>query len=259
MIAVSADHVYTDSNMSHLLRFLSVYDWLNPFQFSSHPDFVVKLVEHAAIAPPRLTVSIPGRRTPRRRTLSAKNPLIRVLSEFSEYEWLALDDPIDRDFSNVRSQVAITETDYTITVFRSKFPTDLVIKHLQLVSTHITPAYGFSHSVFGPAALSFPHGIGASTMDNDTWRRVNDLGHSLRVTKEHLKGKLHDVYGVNVLSPLHLERQVEGQSLGDWIGAGSRGELLTIKDEVFAWIVSDSVRPAVRDTLFREGALIASV
>jgi len=107
--------------------------------------------------------------------------------------------------------------------------------------------------------LAFPAGVGITRIDRDTLKRIDSLGHSLRRTNEHLAGKLHDVYGVNVLSPLHLERQDEGQSLRDWIGAGARGDLLTIKDEVFAWIVPDSVRPAVRATLFSEGALIATV
>jgi hypothetical protein len=74
-----------------------------------------------------------------------------------------------------------------------------------------------------------------------------------------LSGKLHDVYGLNVLSPRHLELQVEGQSLSEWIKSGERGELAVIKDDVFAWVVPDSVRPRVRRTLLGEGALIAIV
>jgi len=49
------------------------------------------------------------------------------------------------------------------------------------------------------------------------------------------------------------------RALSNWIAAGGRGDLLTIKGEVSAWIVPDSVRAAVRATLFSEGALIATV
>ena len=59
--------------------------------------------------------------------------------------------------------------------------------------------------------------------------------------------------------PARSEAIALGRTLSNWIAAGGRGDLLTIKGEVSAWIVPDSVRAAVRATLFSEGALIATV
>jgi hypothetical protein len=108
-------------------------------------------------------------------------------------------------------------------------------------------------------AIVFPAGTSTSDLSREKSIRIGDLGHSLRVTKQHLAGKLHDVYELNVLSPPHLDANIQGTTLGAWIKSGSRGELQKIKEGVFAWTVSEDVRPAVRSTLFNEGLLIATV
>ncbi len=221
----------------------------------------MELIEDAGITPNKIAIFVPGENEFRRRTLSKRTTLLDIISPFTNYNSIAFDEPINGNFLNVKSHMSVSleRNRYIIAKFRSHFNTNDVIQNIRAACKYVTPRYGFSHSEIGPLALAFPAGVGITRIDRDTLKRIDSLGHSLRRTNEHLAGKLHDVYGVNVLSPLHLERQVEGQSLRDWIGAGARGDLLTIKDEVFAWIVPDSVRPAVRATLFSEGALIATV
>ncbi len=247
--------------MTHLMRFLVLYDWPEAFDLSKRPEVLVRLVEDAQITPNKATFFVAEEKKERRRTLTKKSNLMDVASSFMSYTWVALDEPIEGDFRDVRSHLSFHADihRYAITKLRSGFSLGDVVRHLRLACEFVTPRYGFSHSVPGFLAMSFPWGVSTVSADRDVWRRIADLGNSLRVTKEHVAGKLHDVYGLNVLSPSHLERTVEGRPLGDWISAGGRGELLTIKDEVFAWIVPDEVRPALRATLFNEGALIATV
>ncbi len=218
-------------------------------------------MDDARISPNKITIFLPGERKHRRRTLFKKSNLLDVISPFSAYESIAFDEPIENNFTDVRSHISIMvqRRRYMLAKPRSQFTTSDVIRHIRAVCKFVTPSYGFSHSEIGPLALAYPSGIGIIGIDRDKLKRIDSLGQSLRRTKEHLAGKLHDVYGVNVLSPRHLARRIEGRTLRDWIGAGDRGELLTIKDDVSAWIVPDPVRPAVRATLFNEGALIATV
>ncbi|MGH6923385.1 MAG: hypothetical protein ACRED5_06565 [Propylenella sp.] len=246
--------------MQHL-RFLALYGWLEPFDLAKHPEALVRLVEDARITPTKVTVAIPGEKKSRRRTIYKRSRLIDVIAPFTSYDWIALDEPIEGDFRDVRSHLSF-QLDcqrYLLAKEFSAFTLADVVSHLRLVCEFATPRYGFLHSEYGLAALAFPWGTPTTGLPAHVSRRVGDLGHSIRSSHEHLNGKLHDVYEVNVLSPLHLERQVRGLSLRDWIGEGGRGDILTIKSDLFAWIVPGDFRPKVRAILFDDGALIATV
>lgn len=247
--------------MTELLRFLALYGWHEDFDLAKHPDVLVRFVEDARIKPNKLTVYVPKENKERRRTLYKKSRLIDVVAPFTSYDWIALDEPIDRDFRNVRSHLNFDQDSrhYLLAKTLSEWALADVVRHFRLLCEFVTPRYGFSHVERGLAAISFPFGISTTSLSREAARRAHDLGHSLRRTSEHLKGRLHDVYGLNVLSQLHLDRMVRGQMLRDWIGDGERGELLSIKEGVFVWTVPDEVRADVRATLFQEGALIATV
>ncbi len=247
--------------MTELLRFLAVYGWHEDFDLAKHPGVLVRFVEDARITPNKLTVYVPEENKERRRTLHKKHRLLDIVTPFTSYDWIALDEPIDGDFRNVRSHLNFNgkERRYSVAKLQTGFSTSELVCHLRLLCEFVTPRYGFSHLERGLAALAFPFGTSTTSLSREDSRRVHDLGHSLRRTQEHLKGKLHDVYDLNVLSPAHLDQRIEGEPLRDWIEKGARGELLSVKEDVFAWIVPDEIRPVVRRTLFDEGALIATV
>jgi hypothetical protein len=246
--------------MPHRIRFLALYGWPEDFPLAEHPDFLVRLVEDAQIRPTKVTIAVPGEKRERRRTLYKNSKLLDVVSPFVGYDWIALDDPIDGNFLNVRSHLAFVATrrKYLIAKHHSEFAVEEAASHVRMVCERMTPRYGFLHSEIGAAALSFSSGIASTSLNYETRAKVDALGHSLRRTKEHLSGKLHDVYALNVLSPLHLQRIVQGRPLGAWINSGGRGELRDAAPEVFLWIVPADVRPAVRATLLKEGALLVA-
>jgi hypothetical protein len=206
--------------MSERLRFLALYGWQELFDMAAHPEVFVRLVEEAGITPTKVGVAIPGEKRERRRTLYKKSRLIDVITPFTSYDSVSLEEPIERDFANARSHFSLDQhrRRYVLAKVYSAFDLNDALRHVRLFCEFMTPRYGFVHSEYGLAALVFPHGIATTSLPQHVWRRVGDLGHSLHRTKEHLNGKLHDVYGLNVLSPLHFDWLVRGQPLRDWIG-----------------------------------------
>ena len=246
--------------MSKLLRFLVVYGWAEDFELAKHPDVLARLVEDARISPTKLGVAAVADEKSRRRTLSRKSRLVDVIAPFTSYERVSLDEPVARDLTDLRSHLSVdlSRRRYVLTKCQSEFTLGDAVGHLRLLCSYITPRYGFLHSEHGLVALTFPHGITTTGLSRAVFGRISDLGQSIGYTREHLNGKLHDVYLLNVLSPLHLGRLVSGKPLGDWISVGDRGELLEIQADVTAWIVPDKIRPGVRAMLLEEGALITS-
>lgn len=246
--------------MSMTLRFLCIYDWIEAFDFSQNPSFIVDSVRERCLTPTKAAFSVPGDRV-RRRTLFKKSKLQDILAEFPVYDWGALDEPIDGEFLNVRSHVSFHCVDRTYLLAQSpeEFSVSDALEHLRLVCRAFKPRYGICALERGVAACVAPLGTPTTSMSTIERRRFSDLGDSLRRTKEHLAGKLHDVYPLNVLSAPHLACSVDGRSLHAWISEGSRGDLVSIDTDVHAWIVPDELRARVRDELFRSGSLIATV
>lgn len=247
--------------MGEPMRFLVLYGWAGDYDLAKHPDVLVSLIENIGIAPNKIAVSLPGEKKPRNRTVYKNSSLIDVAAPFTSYNWIALDEPIEGNFLNVRSHLAFDLGDKTYLVAKLSNDSSVaeILRHIQLLCEYITPLYGFSHIERGAAALFFPFGIASTSLPSEVRRRVLDLGQSYRVTHEHINGKMHDVYELNVLSPAHLEWPIRSKPLRDWIAAGDRGHLIEVKKDVVAWIVPDDLRATVRSALFKEGALIATV
>jgi hypothetical protein len=246
-----------------LMRVLVIYDWPEDFSMAKHPGILLSLVEDLKLKPNKANFFVTGEKKQRKRTLFKKSKLANVLSEFTDYSWMSLDETIDGNYLNVNGHLSYdpggSHKRY-VTVFpKNRYSVNDALHHLYLVCRSLTPRYGFTHVEEGASAIYMTSGVATTSMPHDTWTRIEDLGYSLRDTKEHVTGKLHDVYEMNILSPAHLGRYFKGESLGSWIESGSRGRLIKIKEEVFAWIVPDNVRSEVRSALFREGVLIASV
>jgi hypothetical protein len=249
--------------MSGSMRLLSVYDWSENFELASHPEVLGELVSNAGISPNKATFFLPEERKERRRTIFKNSKLVEVVSEFPRYGWVALDETVRGSFLNLRSHLTFDTVSnykrYFVGRLAEEFSVIDAIGHLRCLCNYITPGYGFSQVEDGISAILFSSGTSTTEFTLDKSRRAKDLGDSLSETRRHLHGKLHDVYELNVLTSLHLESPVRGQTLRTWIEAGSRGELIQIHNAVFAWVVPENIRPDIRWVLFKEGALIATV
>lgn len=74
----------------------------------------------------------------------------------------------------------------------------------------------------------------------------------------HLLGMHRDVYPVSVLQASHLSQQVDSLSFEQWVQSSSRhGDLHPIGDKNWLWVVDHSLLDDVRETLRRNGLLIA--
>jgi hypothetical protein len=73
----------------------------------------------------------------------------------------------------------------------------------------------------------------------------------------HLEGMLRDVYAFNVLTEVHIRRQIDGTELRNWISASEgRGYLDQVTEKVWVWVIPETRLEAVRSDLQRAGMLI---
>ena len=62
---------------------------------------------------------------------------------------------------------------------------------------------------------------------------------------------------MNFISAPHLKREVNGQSLQDWINSSAdHGELKPLTDTLCSWVVPEDKIPAVRDVLNQNKLLV---
>lgn len=99
-------------------------------------------------------------------------------------------------------------------------------------------------------------------LETNLWRleRLDMIAQNKPAPFRHLEGLLRDIYPINILTTPHLQREISGQKLRDWIenGAG-RGYLQKIADHVSVWVLPPRNLPTVRNALARAGLLIAKL
>lgn len=247
--------------MRNKFRCLALYDWDRGIDFSHHPEIFAAIAEEFGEGPRKVAYFPVGSQKERKRTVSKNRRLQDILMSIEEYRLIEIDKLEGRDYSRIIAHIRYRNSFPYKFYFAAKSDVDFslysAISHLREVSKYISPLYGISFVDDWSDSLYFVGGIATTSMDRETSFRATSLATSLRQSKEHLAGRLHDVYELNVLSQKHLERAVCGRPLWAWIGAGRRGELIRITDSVTAWLVPDDIRPEVRQTLFSDGALIA--
>jgi hypothetical protein len=250
--------------MENPVRAMALYDWIEDFDLSKYPEFLAELVEDSGIKPTKAEFDVPNDKR-RRRTIYKNTRLIEVISQFTSYSSFELCRPIEGNHLNLESDmqyaVRLGRKSYTLTLPPEKMPLTKLLNHVRVFCRHMTPRYGFSHVMDDPAATFFLSGVAATSLSYDNRKRADDLGQSLRSNgaREHLSGKLHDIYEFNVLSPTHLQRDTFGQTLTSWIMIGGRGELVEVNSKVFVWLVPEDVRNFIRPEFLKAGLLIASV
>jgi len=247
--------------MQNIIRCLAVYDWEGDLNLASHPAILVELVKDIDKEANKIAYYVPEIGKERKMTTSKNRNIEFCISSIMAYDYIEIGRLINKSYFDVISHISYStrnrRRDYVAARQIGSFSVDDALEHLKLYCRNFSPLYGFSITAECAAALIYVGGSAAMGMDHETIHRAANLGVTLRQSKEHLTGKLYDVYELNVLSQKHLERAVCGRPLWAWIGAGRRGELIRITDSVTAWLVPDDIRPGVRQTLFSDGALIA--
>ncbi|MGN8119605.1 hypothetical protein [Labrys sp. 22185] len=248
--------------MTNQYRYLALYNFAEDLKNVISIDFLYRFISYGESNPTIVSIQTQEGKYGkwRRGSFSRLGLLEAKYGPLAKQKKIVFDKPVSGNFLNSSIHISydIEENNYLIVREMHKWGLKDIIYHIESLSDVLTPSYGFSIQQSGPAAFIHAGGVSDSEDDPATFRRINDLGRSLRQTKEHLV-KLHDLYPLNVLNDAHLKCDIEGIALGDWINEGNRGDLIRIKQNVYTWTVPDDIRLGVRDTLFRAGALIASV
>ncbi len=246
------------------MRAMALYDWVEDFDMPKNPEFLLELARDLEMQPSIVGFGLKDDIS-RRRTVTRQSKLLSVLSTYTEYEDIQLCQPRGSNLQDVESDLSYAtyfgKKQYFVALPPERLHLSKLVNHIRLFCRHMTPRYGFSHVMEGSGSTYFLGGIGTTSMSYDDRTRAGDLGHSLsqNFAREHLQGKLHDIYELNVLSPAHMQRDTFGQSLVSWISSGDRGELVEIIGAVSVWLVPESIRPRLRKSFFDAGLLIATV
>jgi hypothetical protein len=243
---------------------MALFDWTEDFPLSAHPEFIAELVNDLGMIPTKVEFDRPGGKA-NRRTIRKPEKLIETIAPFADSQSFELCDPIGGNYLNLRCDmqysVRRTQRSYSVALPPEQLPLPKLIAHVGLYCRHLVPRYGFSLVWPGAVASFFMAGMADLSLSYEDRRRADDWGRSFGASPigAHLTGKLHDVYELNVLSPPHLERIVEGRPFASWIKTGNRGELIEVHPRVSVWLVPPEKRPKIRSILFNEGHLIATV
>ena len=105
----------------------------------------------------------------------------------------------------------------------------------------------------------YNHGISSSDMSRDEKDKIRSWGmHFDCKDGQYKPGDLRDVYPYNIISELHLNRNVHGQTLESWIKSDpSHGTLEKISDTHWLWTVEDQHIPHTQEVLSSAHLLVA--
>jgi hypothetical protein len=242
-------------------RSLALYGWPEKFAFDRDGSLLVSLVDTAKVDPNKITFFLPGVDRGRQRTVSKTKTVTRIIDEFGSFGLVAIERIFDNDFRQYQSCLDFSVERKRLILANSvtDFGEKEVVLALKSILKVFTPRYGFADVFDGWSARFLPTGTGSNQMSTVDNRRAGDLFDSIRRTHEHLNGKMHDVYALNILSDAHMNWPVGEKSLKEWIEAGGRGDLINAKPGVTIWALDEATKPRVRGELFDRGCLIASV
>jgi len=147
------------------------------------------------------------------------------------------------------------------------FPSDALGEEGTLSTAHalfaeackLKAQYGFL--VNGPDMYfvsSYAKQITCETMTEDESSNVELLGHQRPDLDSLLFRKPHDVYELNLLTNLHLDRRVGRGTLGTWIASKGAGVLERIDHDRWLWSVASPDLARIKRELIAYDALIVT-
>lgn len=242
-------------------RSLALYGWPEEFVPMRDKSLLILLIEIAKLAPNKITFFLSGTDTSRQRTVSKSRTVARIIEEFGSFEMIVAERILNNDFRDSQNSFKfdIAKAELVLENDDSKLGEKETVLALKAVLSVFSPRYGFADVFDGITARYLPRGTGSPQLSRLDNLRAADLFDSRRRTHEHLNGKMHDVYALNLLSDAHMNWPVGGQSLKQWIEVGGRGELFRAKPGVTLWTLDGDIKLHVRDELFKLGCLIATV
>lgn len=261
-------------HMSSPIRRLHVTEWTEEFDLAADPQFVLKLLDTARVAPTKMHFAVGFNKSQdliwKRRTVFKKDTVLGRLGEFPQFDSCHFYKPSPGSNLDWNTEASFSWDSYDHLLGRNtpwmyrkrklaianrpcKLPVSHLIDCLKLLGTRIAPTYGFS-SVFDGSSVAqyYQGGISNTDMSSEESRRAHEIAHN---RKQHLAGLLHDVYELNVLSPAHLQNKIGKGTLAEWIGEGDRGSLVSINPKLFAWSVPATIRQPIRERLHKVGLL----
>lgn len=129
---------------------------------------------------------------------------------------------------------------------------------------YFKPTYGIGYLIeqrFVPAY--YVSGFIEGRLEEVEQRRIGDWGSYYSDRWVPKAGELRDVYELNYLSDIHLNRPVGNvpgsPSLRDWISSTDAGSLSPINETLTLWELNTSRRDEIRQTLLKGGSLVATV
>jgi len=117
------------------------------------------------------------------------------------------------------------------------------------INTYFKSIYGFSYDVdinFWPTAYAVTDWDHAKENPSMKWLVKDDLARFSKGCEKLQEGYIRDVYKENVLSPIHLNRMVNGRKLSEIIVTEDIGSLKSINEELILWKLNDEVLNAAR-------------
>ena len=244
-------------------RSLALYDWPEGMDFSNHIGFLLDLESDIKLIPCKVQIQ-ENRQKKKLKSINSAIQLINTIEKFGAFNEFQFTRPIEKNYNNPEVQMTMDRKpycNYHIQKDEQEFALMDVVQHIRTFCKKFTPEYGFATVMPSFESIWFCNGVSTTSMDRETTKRASAID-ELRLpvgTPFPIKGRFHDIYELNVLSPKHLDREVFGQSLTKWISQGGRGELVLIKKDVTLWLVPDDIRPRIREQFFKAGLLLVPV
>lgn len=128
------------------------------------------------------------------------------------------------------------------------------------LSVFLEPTYGYGYQrefKYGPSL--YPFGVIAGLEYGMPERKyITEWGNAYDcLDGRYRTGDLRDIYPLNFLSSPHLERDVYGQSLKEWIASSpAHGEVKSLNNSLWSWFIQDDQISLVREALRGTGILL---
>lgn len=121
----------------------------------------------------------------------------------------------------------------------------------------LKPKYGFGFQVNDNLlALSWPLGVGNATLSEASMIGLSKLSAALDDPSRPLATCMHDLYEINIVSEVHLEIDLGGFTLRNYIDQNRVGDLSRISNHLWLWQLSEKQQANCRKLLLRYRGLI---
>jgi hypothetical protein len=136
---------------------------------------------------------------------------------------------------------------------------DLALTFLRDVVSYVTPVYGYSLEL--PLSHDpYFYSLGMFAREERMWAEASawqNASHAAIRGTKHREGYFRHVFEINVLSPNHLKKQIDGVSFENWVEQSGHGQLEKLNEIVWLWTVPKPDRIRAAQALQRNGLLTA--